>query len=200
MTDQLVVGVATAAITVLTTVLVAWLQEIVRNRNRENSRQRRINQLKEEVAVIEAWSNARIAVASDHEQGDNVRSRARRDLDAIYQRIWEISPSPDTEERSTALRGSVTRLLLRHVPVCGLSRFTRFVYYVSLVMLLVWGSAWIASQKSWTDPVELIASVFAYLFVAVLPTSLLAWSTLRLSRRSVRRHREQEESVIACIG
>lgn len=198
MNDQLVIGAATAAITVLITVLVAWLQEIVRNRSRENARQRSLNQLKDEITAIEAWSSARIAVASDHEI-DDLRTKIRRDLDAAYQRLgdlspspksldatdqryWDLSPSPDSEERSITLRGSVSRLLLRHVPVQGWSRFTRFIYYGFLIMLLVWMSAWISQQKSWTDPVELFASAISYVILAILPTLLLAWSTVRLGR------------------
>lgn len=185
MSNQWTSALLAAAATALITVLVAWLQEIVRNRGQENSRQRSLSQVKDEIAAIEAWSNARIALASDRES-DDLRGRVCRDLDAVYQRLRAISAESDGregEEKSTRLRGVVSRLLLRHIPTQGWSRLVRFLYYIALVMLFFWIGVAISVQKSWTDPAEIIASIFVYVIFAVLPTLFLYWLIIRLSRR-----------------
>lgn len=184
MNDQVTSSMVAAAATALITVFAAWLQEVVRNRSRKNARQRSLTYFKDEIAAIETWTNARIALASDGES-NNLRRRACHDLDAAYEKLQELLA--EGEERPVALQGAISRLLLRHIPLQGWPRLVRFAYYASLGMAFVWAGTWIAAQKSWTDPGEVMASVVAYLILAVLPAWLLAWWTIRLGRQMLDR-------------
>lgn len=110
--------------------------------------------------------------------------------------MWPLrstQPQWETEGRPGPLKERVSRLLLRHVPTQGWSKYARFAYYISLGMLLVWATAAIADQKSWTDPTTIIASVFAYLVLAVLPAWLLGRLTIRLARGTLDRSVESQE-------
>jgi hypothetical protein len=105
--------------------------------------------------------------------------------------MWPQQPAQlrrEAEGRLVPLKEKVSRLLLRHVPAQGWSRYARIAYYISLGMLFIWAAAWIASQKSWTSPADVIGSIIAYLFVAILPAWLLARLTIRLAKldRSVK--------------
>ena len=185
MNDQLVQALAGAAITAVITVVAAWLQEIARRRGREQSHRRTLTQFKDEITAIEAWSNTRSSLGIGQEH-DEVRTRARLDLDAAYGRFRELL-TDTTVERPPALRRALSRLLLLDVPVQGWSRSCRIGYRFFLAMLAVWLGAWASSQKSWTDPIEWMSSATAYFILAITPAWFFGWLTIRLSTRSAAR-------------
>jgi hypothetical protein len=182
--------------TAVITVGGAWLKEALQRRSREQVRERFLRQVKEEIAMIEAWAKAHAALGSTAEPPPAVRERAQRDLDQAYDRMARLAPQlPQPITLSLVL----SRLFLRYVRPTSKVRLLRSLYYIALAMLVVWGLAGFFDPAAWSTPSTAFATIRAYLAVAVAPAWLLGWITCSTARHdgavtglSPRRGRESE--------
>jgi hypothetical protein len=177
-------SLAGSAVTVVLSVGIAWLQDAVRSRSRDQRRNRRLKQIQEEIATIEVWGRAYRELDLG-EGGVSHRQAAEHDLNAAYTRFRDLLLLSPDAERPSSLKGSVSRLLLRDLPGTRGVRLARGAYYVSLALFVFWVGIWVSEQQSWADPGELFASAFAFVVLAILPAWFLAWLARRVARRGV---------------
>jgi len=181
--NDFLLGLAGAIGTAVVGVVGAWIAQVLKNRDKEQLRQRAVKQAQDEISVIDAWIKAYAALSSTSQAPDLVRDQARRDLAAVYERMREAA-APPAHRRSITFQEVLSRIFLRQLDPYGVARLFRLIYYFSLFMIIVWAGAAISQQRSWTDPGELIASLFAFVLLGVVPAWFLAWLTITLAHRS----------------
>lgn len=165
-----------------------WWKEARQSRSREQVRQRLLAQVKDEISTIEAWAKAHASLVSSDEPPELVRSRAQRDLDAAYDRMGQLAPEL---RRPITLQMVFSRVLLRHVPVRGVARLLRIIYYLSIVWIIFLGLINFSLPSSWSEPSAIIAAFIGYFTFAVVPAWIIGWLTMSLARRQERRKRER---------
>jgi hypothetical protein len=179
-----VLGFIAPLLTVVVTIGGTWWKETQQGRSHEQVRQRLLIQVKDEISVIEAWAKAHGSLDAVGEPPAFVRERARQDLDVAYERMGQISPEL---RQPVTLQATLARLLVRHVPIRGGARVSRVVYYISLLMMVLWGSVGFFQPNSWASGTDIIATLLTYFTVAVVPAWLLRWLTMSLAQRQERR-------------
>ena len=176
-------GLAGAIGTAVVGVVGTWIAQVLKNRDKEQLRQRAVKQAQDEISMIDAWIKAHAALSLTSQAPDLVQDQARQDLDAVYGRMREAAAQP-AHRRSITFQEVLSRIFLRPLDPHGVARFFRLIYYFSLVMIIVWAGAAASQQKSWTDPGELITSLFAFVLLGIVPAWFLAWLTITLAHRS----------------
>lgn len=83
------------------------------------------------------------------------------------------------DHRPITLHQVLARLFLRHIPVTGWARVTRFVYYISLGFLILYYSLELGRSPTVST---LLGSI-----VIILPAWGFGWATLALARRHIRK-------------
>lgn len=177
-------------LTAAVTLSGAWLKEAMQRRSREQTRQRLIAQTKEEISTIESWAKAHASLWSSEEPPESVRNRAQADLDTTYNRISRLTPEIRQPVR---MQEVLSRLLLRHVQVKGLSRALRYLYYILLFMLFAWGAAAFSQPNSWSSVVFVLATLTTYFVVAIAPAWLLGFLTRYVAGRQAARPQQHSQ-------
>lgn len=165
-------GLAGAIGTAVVGVVGAWIAQVLKNRDKEQLRQRAVKQAQDEISVIDAWIKAYAALSSTSQAPDLIRDQARQDLDAVYGRMREAATQP-AHRRSITFQEVLSRIFLRQLDPHGVARLFRLIYYLSLFMIIVWAGTAVSQQKSWTDPGELITSLFVFILLGIVPAWFL---------------------------
>src|SRR3954462_15498571 len=71
-----------------------WLREVLQRRGGEEERQRRIDQAKAQIEVVEAWARARASLNASTDLTGNARTRAQQALDAAYDQAMQSVQEP----------------------------------------------------------------------------------------------------------
>src|SRR3954463_13203542 len=164
-------------------VVAAWITQVIKNRDEEQLRKKAVEQVRDEISVIDAWVKAHVALSSAAQLSDLVQSQARRDLDVAYDKMRKAAAQVP-QRRWISLQEVISPLLLRRLNPRGAARIFQLIYYFSLFMIIVWVGTFVGQQKSWTDPGELAASIFALVVLGVVPAWAFAKITVVLAHRS----------------
>jgi hypothetical protein len=153
-------------------VVGAWIAQVLKNRDKEQLRQRAVKQAQDEISVIDAWIKAHAALSSTSQAPDLVQDQARRDLDAVYGRMREAAAQP-AHRQSITFQEVLSRIFLRQLDPHAVARLFRLIYYFPLFMIIVWAGAAASQQKSWTNPGELIISLLLLFYWALFQRGFL---------------------------
>jgi hypothetical protein len=157
-----------------------WWKEAAQRRSGEQTRQRALTYIKDEVGIIEAWAKAYASLESSAEPPARVRERAYRDLDAAYDRMKQLAPGL---QQSSTFRAVLLRLLLRNLPATLAVRLLRYVYYFTLFMAVIWAFVGFSQPDSWSTGTAIIITFMTYLTVAVAPPWIVARLAIFVARR-----------------
>jgi cation transport ATPase len=164
----------------LVTVGGAWWRESLQRRSAEEFRQRLLSRVKTEVEIIDTWAKAQASLSPTAQVPEALRQQARDDLDQAYQRMLAVDPE---RRSSVTLRQVLSRLLLRHLHVTRTVRLLRYVYYFLLFMTIIWGLAGFSQPGAWEGAVGILATLSAYVIIAILPAWIVALVVVSISKR-----------------
>jgi len=181
--NQILLALAGAIGTAAVGVVGAWITQQIQSNDEERERQRAIKEAQDRISMIDAWVKAHATLSPTSQVPDLIQSQARRDLDAAYEKMREAA-AQSPERRWIGIQEVSSRILLRNLNLRGAARLLRSVYYFSLFMIIIWAGLAIGEQKSWTDPSEVAASIFAFTLIGVIPAWILARITVALAGRS----------------
>jgi hypothetical protein len=160
---QFVASVSLALVTALITIGSVWLQGWLSRRTHEQRRRLMLADAQLEIQVIEGFVRIYLDVAKD---ADTVVSRARQDLERIYERMEEQPGVKLGDRAPTSFRHAARHLLVLDRPIHGVAALTRTLLYMSFLWVLF--CAWVAVAVMLDGTLAPSSRVTAPIFVAII--------------------------------